>query len=104
MLGALAAFQADVTLWMVQTLNLNLTDAVVHLQPLLLLAALAAVPWMLVPKPYVLRKRHMERHQHDVSAVACRQSLALDGLELVVDNSLRRWSCGTKWICLGCRG
>ena len=37
------------------------------MQPLLLLAALAAVPWMLVPKPYVLRKRHMARHQHDVS-------------------------------------
>lgn len=41
------------------------------LQPLLLLAALAAVPWMLVPKPYILRKRHMERHQHDVCDCFC---------------------------------
>lgn len=30
------------------------------LQILLLLAALVAVPWMLFPKPFILRKRHAE--------------------------------------------
>ncbi|KAM1662958.1 hypothetical protein ACFX13_043242 [Malus domestica] len=33
------------------------------LQILLLLSALVAVPWMLFPKPYFLKKQHEERHQ-----------------------------------------
>ncbi|KAL6212847.1 hypothetical protein ACLB2K_018062 [Fragaria x ananassa] len=33
------------------------------LQVLLLLSALVAVPWMLFPKPYFLKKQHVERHQ-----------------------------------------
>ncbi|GKD48125.1 V-type proton ATPase subunit A1-like protein, partial [Tanacetum coccineum] len=33
------------------------------LQIVLLLAALVAVPWMLFPKPFILRKRHAERFQ-----------------------------------------
>ncbi|XP_004291813.1 PREDICTED: V-type proton ATPase subunit a3-like [Fragaria vesca subsp. vesca] len=33
------------------------------LQVLLLLSALVAVPWMLFPKPYFLKKQHEERHQ-----------------------------------------
>ncbi|KAG6585562.1 V-type proton ATPase subunit a2-like [Cucurbita moschata] len=32
-------------------------------QVLLLLAALTAVPWMLLPKPFLLRKQNAERHQ-----------------------------------------
>ncbi len=48
-------------------LNAKLPVVASALQPLLLIAALLAVPCMLFPKPYVLRKRHMERHQHDVS-------------------------------------
>ena len=40
-------------------------------QPLLLIAALVAVPWMLIPKPYYLRKRHLERHQHGVRFSGC---------------------------------
>lgn len=34
------------------------------LQPILLMMALVAVPWMLFPKPYILKKRHDERHNH----------------------------------------
>mmetsp|Transcript_11003 Transcript_11003/g.32964 ORF Transcript_11003/g.32964 Transcript_11003/m.32964 type:complete len:841 (-) Transcript_11003:131-2653(-) len=34
------------------------------LQPLLLMVALCAVPAMLFPKPYILKKRHEERHNH----------------------------------------
>ncbi|GLT92048.1 hypothetical protein SLE2022_099070 [Rubroshorea leprosula] len=33
------------------------------LQILLLLSALVAVPWMLFPKPFLLKKQHQERHQ-----------------------------------------
>ncbi|RDX71199.1 V-type proton ATPase subunit a3, partial [Mucuna pruriens] len=33
------------------------------LQPVLLLLALVAVPWMLLPKPFLLKKQHEERHQ-----------------------------------------
>ncbi|XP_065865695.1 V-type proton ATPase subunit a3 [Euphorbia lathyris] len=33
------------------------------LQPILLLLALVAVPWMLLPKPFLLKKQHQERHQ-----------------------------------------
>ncbi|KAF2324641.1 hypothetical protein GH714_015866 [Hevea brasiliensis] len=33
------------------------------LQLLLLLSALVAVPWMLFPKPFLLKKQHEERHQ-----------------------------------------
>ncbi|XP_027918544.1 V-type proton ATPase subunit a3-like isoform X1 [Vigna unguiculata] len=33
------------------------------LQLVLLLLALVAVPWMLVPKPFLLQKQHRERHQ-----------------------------------------
>ncbi|KAK4276538.1 hypothetical protein QN277_014675 [Acacia crassicarpa] len=33
------------------------------LQLVLLLLALVAVPWMLFPKPYLLKKQHQERHQ-----------------------------------------
>lgn len=46
------------------------------LQPLLLMAALVAVPWMLFPKPYILRKRHMERHQRDVRGPVDRASFS----------------------------
>ena len=61
------------------------------LQVLLLLVALVAVPWMLIPKPYILKKRHEARQaqvpcsQHQAPAVhmpcacagylMCRQSL-----------------------------
>ena len=31
------------------------------MQVFLLLAAFAAVPWMLIPKPYILKKRHEAR-------------------------------------------
>ncbi|KAI3684916.1 hypothetical protein L6452_34145 [Arctium lappa] len=34
-----------------------------YLQILLLLLALVAVPWMLIPKPLILKKQHEERHQ-----------------------------------------
>ncbi|PWA39746.1 vacuolar proton translocating ATPase [Artemisia annua] len=34
-----------------------------YLQILLLLSALVAVPWMLIPKPLLLKKQHEERHQ-----------------------------------------
>nr|XP_043614413.1 V-type proton ATPase subunit a3-like [Erigeron canadensis] len=34
-----------------------------YLQLLLLLMALVAVPWMLIPKPFLLQKQHEERHQ-----------------------------------------
>ncbi|XP_076900102.1 V-type proton ATPase subunit a3-like isoform X1 [Bidens hawaiensis] len=34
-----------------------------YFQILLLLAALVAVPWMLIPKPLLLKKQHEERHQ-----------------------------------------
>lgn len=34
-----------------------------YLQILLLLLALVAVPWMLIPKPLLLKKQHEERHQ-----------------------------------------
>ena len=44
---------------------------VLFVQPLLLIAALVAVPWMLIPKPYYLRKRHLERHQHGVRFSGC---------------------------------
>ncbi|XP_010271518.1 PREDICTED: V-type proton ATPase subunit a2-like [Nelumbo nucifera] len=33
------------------------------LQMVLLLLALVAVPWMLLPKPFLLKKQHQERHQ-----------------------------------------
>ncbi|WCJ40923.1 V-type proton ATPase 116 kDa subunit a 1 [Euphorbia peplus] len=33
------------------------------LQPILLLLALVSVPWMLLPKPFLLKKQHEERHQ-----------------------------------------
>ncbi|KAF9602237.1 hypothetical protein IFM89_025947 [Coptis chinensis] len=33
------------------------------LQIVLLLLALVAVPWMLLPKPFILKKQHQERHQ-----------------------------------------
>lgn len=33
------------------------------LQIVLLLLALVAVPWMLFPKPFLLKKQHQERHQ-----------------------------------------
>ncbi|XP_057435012.1 V-type proton ATPase subunit a3-like [Lotus japonicus] len=33
------------------------------LQIVLLLLALVAVPWMLLPKPFLLKKQHLERHQ-----------------------------------------
>ncbi|XP_022144381.1 V-type proton ATPase subunit a2-like [Momordica charantia] len=33
------------------------------LQLMLLLSALIAVPWMLLPKPFLLKKQHEERHQ-----------------------------------------
>ncbi|CAA0843431.1 V-type proton ATPase subunit a2 [Striga hermonthica] len=33
------------------------------LQILLLLAALVAVPWMMFPKPFILKKQHEERHR-----------------------------------------
>ncbi|KAF5176208.1 V-type proton atpase subunit a isoform [Thalictrum thalictroides] len=33
------------------------------LQMVLLLLALVAVPWMLLPKPFILKKQHQERHQ-----------------------------------------
>lgn len=33
------------------------------LQQVLLLLALVAVPWMLLPKPFILKKQHQERHQ-----------------------------------------
>ncbi|XP_077220059.1 V-type proton ATPase subunit a2-like [Tasmannia lanceolata] len=33
------------------------------LQIVLLLLALVAVPWMLLPKPFILKKQHKERHQ-----------------------------------------
>lgn len=38
-------------------------------QVLLLLVALVAVPWMLIPKPYILKKRHEARQ----SQVPCSQ-------------------------------
>lgn len=41
-------------------------------QPLLLLAALLVVPVMLFPKPYILKKRHEERHNR---GVRCQLSL-----------------------------
>ncbi|KAI3726780.1 hypothetical protein L1987_66586 [Smallanthus sonchifolius] len=34
-----------------------------YLQLLLLFLALVAVPWMLIPKPFLLKKQHEERHQ-----------------------------------------
>ncbi|PWA55284.1 V-type proton ATPase [Artemisia annua] len=34
-----------------------------YLQLLLLALALVAVPWMLIPKPFLLKKQHEERHQ-----------------------------------------
>ncbi|KAK1427281.1 hypothetical protein QVD17_15964 [Tagetes erecta] len=34
-----------------------------YLQILLLLLALVAVPWMLIPKPLILKKQHEERHR-----------------------------------------
>ncbi|XP_024972641.1 V-type proton ATPase subunit a3-like [Cynara cardunculus var. scolymus] len=34
-----------------------------YLQIILLLLALVAVPWMLIPKPLLLKKQHEERHQ-----------------------------------------
>ncbi|CAI0435891.1 unnamed protein product [Linum tenue] len=34
-----------------------------YLQMLLLVLALVAVPWMLFPKPFLLKKQHEERHQ-----------------------------------------
>ncbi|KAI7743675.1 hypothetical protein M8C21_004123 [Ambrosia artemisiifolia] len=34
-----------------------------YLQLLLLFLALIAVPWMLIPKPFLLKKQHEERHQ-----------------------------------------
>ncbi|XP_027356155.1 V-type proton ATPase subunit a3-like isoform X2 [Abrus precatorius] len=33
------------------------------LQVLLLLMALVSVPWMLIPKPFILKKQHEDRHQ-----------------------------------------
>ena len=33
------------------------------LQLVLLLLAVVAIPWMLVPKPYLLRKRHLKRQE-----------------------------------------
>ena len=35
----------------------------VHMQIVLLLLAIVAIPWMLVPKPYLLRKRHQKRQE-----------------------------------------
>uniref|UniRef100_A0ACD5WNC7 Uncharacterized protein n=2 Tax=Avena sativa TaxID=4498 RepID=A0ACD5WNC7_AVESA len=32
-------------------------------QPVLLLLALVSVPWMLIPKPFILKKQHEQRHQ-----------------------------------------
>ncbi|KAI3432044.1 V-type proton ATPase subunit a [Psidium guajava] len=39
------------------------------LQVMLLLLALAAVPWMLFPKPFILKKQHEERHQGQSYAI-----------------------------------
>ncbi|GAV70191.1 V_ATPase_I domain-containing protein [Cephalotus follicularis] len=39
------------------------------LQLVLLLLALVAVPWMLFPKPFLLKKQHQERHQGQSYAV-----------------------------------
>ncbi|KAL8225755.1 hypothetical protein R6Q57_018312 [Mikania cordata] len=39
-----------------------------YLQILLLLSALVAVPWMLIPKPLILKRQHEERHQGQVYA------------------------------------
>lgn len=33
------------------------------MQIVLLLLAVAAIPWMLIPKPYLLRKRHQKRQE-----------------------------------------
>ena len=47
------------------------------LQVLLLLVALVAVPWMLIPKPYILKKRHEARQaqvpcsQHQQNLYTC---------------------------------
>jgi V-type H+-transporting ATPase subunit a len=32
-------------------------------QPVLLLLALVSVPWMMIPKPFILKKQHEQRHQ-----------------------------------------
>ncbi|KAI3513264.1 hypothetical protein L1887_20593 [Cichorium endivia] len=40
-----------------------------YLQILLLLSALVAVPWMLIPKPLLLKKQHEERHQGQAYAL-----------------------------------
>ncbi|MCO5605790.1 hypothetical protein L7F22_059974 [Adiantum nelumboides] len=40
-----------------------------YLQILLLLAALIAVPWMLLPKPLILRKRHLQKLQGRVYGI-----------------------------------
>ncbi|PIA55932.1 hypothetical protein AQUCO_00700328v1 [Aquilegia coerulea] len=41
----------------------QLFDGQKTLQIVLLLLALVAVPWMLLPKPFILKKQHQERHQ-----------------------------------------
>ena len=48
------------------------TVPLLPLQVLLLLVALVAVPWMLIPKPYILKKRHEARQ----SQVPCSQHQA----------------------------
>ncbi|KAL4559400.1 hypothetical protein LXL04_031538 [Taraxacum kok-saghyz] len=50
-----------------------------YLQILLLLSALVAVPWMLIPKPLLLKKQHEERHQGQTYA-------PLHGLDENIEN------------------
>jgi hypothetical protein len=50
-----------------------------HTQPLLLVAALAAVPVMLLCKPLILKKRHEARHTHAVRILLLSFNLLVTG-------------------------
>ncbi|KMZ69901.1 hypothetical protein ZOSMA_203G00230 [Zostera marina] len=47
----------------------QLFDGQKNLQMVLLLLALVSVPWMLLPKPLILKKQHEERHQSQAYAM-----------------------------------
>lgn len=54
------------------------------LQLVLLLLAFVSVPWMLLPKPFLMKKQHQERHQGQSYAML--QTTDTDNFEMEVDH------------------
>lgn len=76
------------------------------LQVFLLLIAFAAVPWMLIPKPYILKKRHEARmaQVNTMAVILSCCTIAYAATSLVCINfSLAILNAYTKPVLLGCK-